>query len=232
MVRIRDTLLRDTVELTTREPGKVSFYVCGPTVYDTPHIGNARTAVAFDTIRRYLEWAGFEVTYVSNVTDVEDKIIARAAAEGRTETDVSPASTRRSTSITWLDSEFAMPITDRTRPSTSTACWSSSPSSWTPGMRTWCPTRACTSRSRPSPAMAHSRTGPSRSCGSRRAHVSRSMRRSGARWTSRCGRPPNRASPPGTRNGAPGARVGTSNARPCRSTSSARGSISMGVART
>jgi cysteinyl-tRNA synthetase len=88
MVRIRDTLLRDTVELTTREPGKVSMYVCGPTVYDTPHVGNARTAVAFDTIRRYLEWVGYDVTFVSNVTDVEDKIIARAAREGRSEPDV------------------------------------------------------------------------------------------------------------------------------------------------
>src|SRR3954469_20089043 len=88
MVRIRDTILRDTVELTTREPGKVSMYVCGPTVYDAPHIGNARTAVAFDTIRRYLEWAGLDVTFVSNVTDVEDKIIARAAREGRTEPEV------------------------------------------------------------------------------------------------------------------------------------------------
>ena len=88
MVRIRDTILRDTVELTTREPGKVSMYVCGPTVYDTPHIGNARTAVAFDTIRRYLEWAGLDVTFVSNVTDVEDKIIARAAREDRTEPEV------------------------------------------------------------------------------------------------------------------------------------------------
>lgn len=88
MVRIRDTLSRDTVELTTRAPGKISMYVCGPTVYDTPHIGNARTAVAFDTIRRYLEWAGFDVTFVSNVTDVEDKIIARAAREGRTEPEV------------------------------------------------------------------------------------------------------------------------------------------------
>lgn len=88
MVRIRDTLVRDTVELTTREPGKVSMYVCGPTVYDTPHIGNARTAVAFDTIRRYLEWAGYDVTFVSNVTDVEDKIIARAAREGRSEPEV------------------------------------------------------------------------------------------------------------------------------------------------
>src|SRR4051794_39909389 len=88
MVRIRDTILRDTVELTTREPGKVSIYVCGPTVYDTPHIGNARTAVAFDTIRRYLEWIGFDVMFVSNVTDVEDKIIARAAREGRSEPEV------------------------------------------------------------------------------------------------------------------------------------------------
>lgn len=88
MVRIRDTLARDSVELTTREPGKVSIYVCGPTVYDVPHIGNARTAVAFDTIRRYLEWAGYDVTFVSNVTDVEDKIIARAAREGRTEPEV------------------------------------------------------------------------------------------------------------------------------------------------
>jgi cysteinyl-tRNA synthetase len=64
------------------------MYVCGPTVYDTPHIGNARTAVAFDTIRRYLEWVGFDVTFVSNVTDVEDKIIARAAREGRSEREV------------------------------------------------------------------------------------------------------------------------------------------------
>jgi cysteinyl-tRNA synthetase len=88
MIRIRDTLLRDTVELTTREPGKLSMYVCGPTVYDTPHIGNARTAVAFDTIWRYLEWTGYDVSFVSNVTDVEDKIIARAAREGRAESEV------------------------------------------------------------------------------------------------------------------------------------------------
>ena len=87
-VRIRDTLRRETVELTTREPGRVSMYVCGPTVYDAPHIGNARTAVVFDTVRRYLQWTGLEVTYVSNVTDVDDKIIERAAAQGRTESAV------------------------------------------------------------------------------------------------------------------------------------------------
>ncbi len=88
MVRIRDTLLRDTVELVPREPGKVSFYVCGPTVYDEPHVGNARTAVVFDVIRRYLEWTGLDVTFVSNVTDVEDKIIARAAQQGVTEPEL------------------------------------------------------------------------------------------------------------------------------------------------
>src|SRR5262245_54761549 len=86
-VRIRDTLRRETVELTTREPGRLSMYVCGPTVYDWPHIGNARTAVVFDTIRRYLEWTGLRVTYVTNVTDVDDQVIERAAATGRTESE-------------------------------------------------------------------------------------------------------------------------------------------------
>jgi len=87
-VRIRDTLQRATVELTTREPGKVSMYVCGPTVYDVPHIGNARTAVVFDTVWRYLEWTGLDVTFVSNVTDVDDRIIERAAEEGKTEPEL------------------------------------------------------------------------------------------------------------------------------------------------
>ena len=88
MVRIRDSLLRDTVELVTREPGKVSMYVCGPTVYDVPHVGHGRTALAFDVIRRYLAWRGYEVTFVSNVTDVEDKIITRAAERGTTEPEL------------------------------------------------------------------------------------------------------------------------------------------------
>src|SRR4051812_40405715 len=88
MARIRDTMLRDVVELVPREPGKLSMYVCGPTVYDEPHIGNARTAVAFDVIRRYLEWIGLSVTYVSNVTDVEDKIITRAAERGIDEAEL------------------------------------------------------------------------------------------------------------------------------------------------
>lgn len=64
------------------------MYVCGPTVYNRIHIGNARTFISFDTIRRYLEWRGFKVTFVQNVTDVDDKIIARANEEGRTAAEV------------------------------------------------------------------------------------------------------------------------------------------------
>ena len=88
MIRIRDTLLRDTIELTTREPGRVSIYVCGPTVYDVPHVGHGRTALVFDVMRRYLEWTGLDVMYVSNITDVDDRIIARAAERGTTEPDL------------------------------------------------------------------------------------------------------------------------------------------------
>ncbi len=88
MLRIRDTLRREVVELTLRVPGQVSMYVCGPTVYDAPHVGHGRTTIVFDTFRRYLEWCGLDVTYVSNVTDVEDKIIARAAEQGTTEPEL------------------------------------------------------------------------------------------------------------------------------------------------
>jgi cysteinyl-tRNA synthetase len=87
-VRVHDTLQRAKVDLELREPGKVSIYVCGPTVYDVPHIGHGRTAVVYDVIRRYLRWRGLAVTFVSNVTDIEDKIIARAHETGGTETEL------------------------------------------------------------------------------------------------------------------------------------------------
>lgn len=87
-VRIYDTLLRAKVALAPRDSGRVSIYVCGPTVYDVPHVGHGRTAIVYDVVRRYLEWAGLDVTYVSNVTDVEDKIIRRAAETGSTEPEV------------------------------------------------------------------------------------------------------------------------------------------------
>ena len=64
------------------EPGKVKMYVCGPTVYNFIHIGNARPMIVFDTVRRYFEYKGYEVNYVSNFTDVDDKIIKKAIEEG------------------------------------------------------------------------------------------------------------------------------------------------------
>jgi cysteinyl-tRNA synthetase len=87
-VRLYDTLQRAKVDLEPRQAGRVSMYVCGPTVYDEPHVGHGRTVVAYDVIRRYLRWRGFDVTYVSNVTDVEDKIIARAHETGSTEPEL------------------------------------------------------------------------------------------------------------------------------------------------
>ena len=88
MISLYDTLSREKVELVPRDAGKVSIYVCGPTVYEVPHVGHGRAALVFDIISRYLEWRGFAVTYVTNITDVEDKIIARAAEESSTETEV------------------------------------------------------------------------------------------------------------------------------------------------
>ena len=88
MIRLHDTLAHEKVELVPRDPQRVSIYVCGPTVYEVPHVGHGRAALVFDIIRRYLEWRGFDVDFVSNVTDVEDKIIARAAEEASTEPEV------------------------------------------------------------------------------------------------------------------------------------------------
>jgi len=88
VLHVYDSLRREKVPFEPREPGRVSMYVCGPTVYDTPHVGHARMAVVFDVIRRYLVWAGNDVTFVSNVTDIDDNIIDRAAREGRTEPEV------------------------------------------------------------------------------------------------------------------------------------------------
>jgi cysteinyl-tRNA synthetase len=88
MLRLHDTAEGRVVDVEPREPGKFSMYVCGPTVYDVPHIGHGRFALVFDVLRRYLEWTGLEVTYVSNITDIEDKIIMRAVKEGRPFDDV------------------------------------------------------------------------------------------------------------------------------------------------
>jgi cysteinyl-tRNA synthetase len=88
VLRLFDTALGSVQELTLREPGRFSLYVCGPTVYDEPHIGHGRFALVWDVLRRYLTWSGLAVRYVSNVTDIDDKIIQRAAAENRTWSEV------------------------------------------------------------------------------------------------------------------------------------------------
>jgi cysteinyl-tRNA synthetase len=85
VLRIYDTAARAKVDFEPRIPGKVSMYVCGPTPYDAPHLGHGRKEVVFDTIRRYLLWCGFDVTYVSNVTDIDDNIINRAQRDNTTE---------------------------------------------------------------------------------------------------------------------------------------------------
>ncbi len=81
-MKIFNTLSRRKEEFVPIEPGKIKMYVCGPTVYNFIHIGNARPMIVFDTVRRYFEYKGYEVNYVSNFTDVDDKIIRKAIEEG------------------------------------------------------------------------------------------------------------------------------------------------------
>ena len=88
MISLFDTLTGEVRPLATREPGKVALYACGPTVYDHPHLGHARSALTYDVLRRYLEWRGLDVRHVANITDIDDNIINRAREEGRTEGEV------------------------------------------------------------------------------------------------------------------------------------------------
>ena len=87
-MKIYNTLSRQKEEFVPLEEGKVKMYVCGPTVYNLIHIGNARPMIVFDTVRRYLEYKGYEVNYVSNFTDVDDKIIKKASEEGSSAQEV------------------------------------------------------------------------------------------------------------------------------------------------
>ena len=89
IMKLYNTLTRKKEEFVPLEEGKVKMYVCGPTVYDYIHIGNARPYVIFDTIRRYMEYKGYEVKYVQNFTDVDDKIINKAIKEGVESTVIS-----------------------------------------------------------------------------------------------------------------------------------------------
>ena len=88
-MKIYNTLSKSKEEFVPLEEGKVKMYVCGPTVYNFIHIGNARPMIVFDTVRRYFEYKGYDVNYVSNFTDVDDKIIKKAIEEGVTAEEIS-----------------------------------------------------------------------------------------------------------------------------------------------
>jgi cysteinyl-tRNA synthetase len=88
VLRLHDTAIGQVRELSLREPGKVSLYVCGPTVYDVPHIGHGRSYLLYDVLVRFLEWTGLQVDHVRNITDIEDKIINRANETGRDPADI------------------------------------------------------------------------------------------------------------------------------------------------
>ena len=82
VLRLHDTATGEVATLGCASPGRVGLYVCGPTVDGVPHLGHGRFSLVFDVLRRYLIFSGLDVTYVSNITDIEDKIIDRAAAQG------------------------------------------------------------------------------------------------------------------------------------------------------
>ena len=88
-MQIFNTMTRKKEDFIPQEPGVYRIYVCGPTVYNYIHIGNARPMIVFDTLRRYLEYRGYEVTFVQNFTDVDDKIIKRANEEHATSQEIS-----------------------------------------------------------------------------------------------------------------------------------------------
>lgn len=112
-MKIYNTLTRRKEDFLPLEEGKVRMYVCGPTVYDFIHIGNARPLVVFDTLHRFLRWQGYDVQYVVNFTDIDDKIINRANDEGVPFTDITAkyiaAFEKNAASLNLLESETIHP---------------------------------------------------------------------------------------------------------------------------
>ncbi len=93
-LQLYDSLRREQVDFEPRDPGRASLYVCGPTVQDKPHVGHGRASVVFDVLRRWLTWSGYDVMHVTNVTDVDDKIILRAQLTGVTPAQVATENLR------------------------------------------------------------------------------------------------------------------------------------------
>ena len=216
MIRLYNTKTREKADFETIERGKVGMYVCGPTVYNYIHVGNARTFISFDNIRRYLMWRGFDVKFVQNVTDVDDKIIAKSLEEGRSAAEVAAEYTEAFIE----DMRRANVLDPDVRPKATEEI---------PEMieligelvdgghayevegdvyfsvRSFSDYGALSGRNVDEMEAA--------SC----APTARASRiASATRSTSRCGRPPSPASRRGIRRGGRAARAGTSSARPCR----------------
>jgi hypothetical protein len=222
MQRIYDTREGKKVELGLREPGKVGMYVCGVTVYDLCHVGHARTLVSFDVIVRHLRQRGLAVRLVRNITDVDDKIIRKGHAEGRTAAEVAKfyadamAADMAALGIAPPDiepraTEHIAEMIDVIRSGWKIAVW---------------PTRrkaTCTIRSLDFRATAGCLAKASTIL--QPAHASRWASTNEVPSTSRCGRAPSRASPRGRARGDPDAQAGTSSARPWLTATSAMPSI-------
>jgi cysteinyl-tRNA synthetase len=102
---LHDTATGEVAPLRPRTPGRISMYVCGPTVYDAPHLGHGRFSLVFDVLRRYLLFTGWEVNYVSNITDIEDKIIERSAEQG-----IEPAELTATYEAVWWEAMDALGV--------------------------------------------------------------------------------------------------------------------------
>ena len=104
-ITVYNSLTQKKEDMQVHEGNKVRMYACGPTVYDSAHLGHARSAVSFDIIQRFLRYAGYDVTFVRNYTDIDDKIINRANELGVTSEEISE-NISRNTKMIWLRSVF------------------------------------------------------------------------------------------------------------------------------
>ena len=208
---IYNTLAKKKMPFEPLEPGKVKMYVCGPTTYNYIHLGNARPIVVFDKVRRYFTYLGYDVTYVSNFTDVDDKIIKRANEEGKEPMALSAY---------YIDAFFedtkalnALPATVHPKVSEHI----DDIIAFVQGLIDKGYAYALDNGDvyysvRKFPTMASFPAATSTICCP--GHAWKSTKRNTIRWISPSGRAPSRVSHTGNRHGARAARAGTSNARP------------------
>ena len=152
-MQIFNTMTRQKEEFVPQKPGEYRIYVCGPTVYNYIHIGNARPMIVFDTLRRYLEYCGNKVYYVSNITDIDDKLIQKGQQEG-----ISMQEVARKFEAEYIKDSQGLNVEEPTvrpgPPSTSGRSSRSSRTWWIPAMPMWPATATCISGSSLTPATA------------------------------------------------------------------------------